>query len=87
MLPDRCARVTLIVLVPELVKGSGTELGRMLERTSPVLQARLRSASREAGKGNLLTPRIRKALQSPVLTSPLLSTDALKGDLRRFPGL
>jgi len=37
MLPDRCARVTLIVLLAELVKGSGTEVGRMLERTSPVL--------------------------------------------------
>ena len=60
MLPDRCARVTLIVLVAEHVKGRVTEVDRMLERTSPVLPRHARGVLRETRKGNLLTPRIRK---------------------------
>lgn len=72
MLPDRCARVTLIVLVAELVKGSRTEVGRMLERTSPVLPRHGCGVLRER-RGRVISLRGASGKPSNVRFSPLRS--------------
>ena len=72
MLPDRCARVTLIVLVAELVKGSRTEVGRMLERTTPVLPRHGCGVLREEGE-RVISLRAASGKPSNVRFSPLRS--------------
>ncbi len=88
MLPDRCARVTLIVLVAELVKGSGTEVGRMLERTSPVLPRHGCGVLRER-RGRVIFLRRVSGKPSNLRFSPLRSYPQMRSRATcdGFPGL